>query len=231
MRARAAAPRGGLGSSHPFSARPREAKDPINASAGSGTPRAFQRGGRRDAPRAPLENSPNYPSVTSWPAWRGAACEAAAGMGSQLWRVRAAPGTRESCELPANRQMPACPVLPRRSSRSCLPPAAAQQPPERGLQPTGKTLFSAFPARCSLLIRRPLKRNREVEEAGGSFPWCCCLGSGFGITCDARRRDVTHLCKGRPGSGDVTPKPCPSASPLLRFPNVETQWFKATESR
>lgn len=95
MRAWAAALHGGLEPPHPFAAQPWEAKDPINASAGSGAHDGTGEGREHRSAQIRLEKNTNYLSVTSWPAWRGAACAKTAEISSRRRRVRAAPRSRE----------------------------------------------------------------------------------------------------------------------------------------
>lgn len=118
----------------PFAARPREAKDPINTSAALAHENSAP-------PPTRLEKNPNYPPVTSWLAWRGAAARkprrwaavAAACPGSCGQRSRGAAGAGQDAGVP-RLAVPQLPVL-------CLP--------EGGFQPAGKSLFSAS-GRCSL---------------------------------------------------------------------------------
>lgn len=118
----------------PFAARPREAKDPINTSAALAHANSAP-------PPTRLEKNPNYPPVTSWLAWRGAAARkprrwaavAAACPGSCGQRSRGAAGAGQDAGVP-RLAVPQLPVL-------CLP--------EGGFQPAGKSLFSAS-GRCSL---------------------------------------------------------------------------------
>lgn len=96
-------------------------------------------------------------------------------------------GTESPDSFQQTGRLPTCPVLQRRSSRSSSQPRRSSLP-EGGFEPTGKTLFSAS-GHCSLLIRRPLKMEREAAAAwrfSRSADQCGRCASEFAATCDAQ---------------------------------------------